>query len=78
MQGFINDMVGNTDPPTMIEDINKATMASKLGKAKPVIVHENNHGDVNILSNRKIASLWHKKYNLRINTPKMACCCTKP
>ena len=44
VQGFINDMVGNTNVPTVVESSNKATAAIKLGKAKPIVVHENNHG----------------------------------
>ena len=46
VHSFINDMVGNTD----VEGNNKATAASKLGKTKPVVVHENNHG------NKKLAN----------------------
>ena len=30
--------------PTMVEDNNKKTTVNKLGKAKPVVVHENNNG----------------------------------
>ena len=45
VQGFINDMVGNT---TVVESSNKATPASKLGKAKPVVVYENNHGNTKL------------------------------
>ena len=41
-------MVGNTNVPTVIKSGNKATAASKLGKAKPVAVHENNHGNTNL------------------------------
>ena len=48
VQGFINDMVGNTNVPTVVESSDKATAASKLGKYKPVVVHENNHGNVKI------------------------------
>ena len=47
VKGFINDMVSETshmDAPTMVEDDNETTTVSKLGKAKPVIVHENNNG----------------------------------
>ena len=38
VERFINDMVGNADAPIVIEGINKLTVASKLGKAKPVVV----------------------------------------
>ena len=48
VQGFINDMDGNTNVPTVVESGNKATTASKLGKAKPVAVHKNNHGNTNL------------------------------
>ena len=57
VQGFINDMASNTDTPTVIEGNNKVTMASKLGKAKPVVVHENNHG------NTKLANTGLKSNN---------------
>ena len=43
MEGFINDMVSETnhmDASTVIEDNYKTTTVSKLGKAKPVVVHE--------------------------------------
>ena len=43
VQGFTNDMVGNTNVPTVAESGNEVTVASKLGKAKPVVVHENNN-----------------------------------
>ena len=39
----------------MIEGINKATATSKLGKAKPVGVHANNHGNTK-LTNTELAS----------------------
>ena len=45
VKGFINDMVSetsDTDTPTVVKDNNEMTVASKLGKAKPVVVHENN------------------------------------
>ena len=45
---FINDMVGNTNIPTVVESSNKATAASKFGKAKPVAVHENNHDNIKL------------------------------
>ena len=44
MQGFINNMVGNTNTATVVENNNKTTTVSKSGKAKPVVVHENNNG----------------------------------
>ena len=45
-------MVGNTNVPTVVESSNKATLASKLGKAKPVVVHENNHGNTKLTKPR--------------------------
>ena len=39
----------------MIEGINKATATSKLGKAKPVGVHANNHGNTK-LTNTELES----------------------
>ena len=44
MQGFINDMVGNTNTTTVVKNNNKTTTINKLEKAKPVVVHENNNG----------------------------------
>ena len=47
VEGFINDMISetsHTDAPTVVEGNNETTSGSKLGKAKPVIVHENNNG----------------------------------
>ena len=41
-------MVGNADAPTVIEGIIKATAARKLGKAKLVVVHENNRGNTKL------------------------------
>ena len=32
------------DAPTVIEGNNEMTTVNKLGKAKPVVVHENNNG----------------------------------
>ena len=32
------------DAPTVVEDNNKTTTVSKLGKVKPVVVHGNNNG----------------------------------
>ena len=52
VQGFINDMVGNMDNPTMVEGNNEATGANKLGKTKPVVVHENNHGNTKLANTR--------------------------
>ena len=46
IEGFINDMVLETshmEAPTMVEDNNKTNTVSKFGKAKPVVVHENNN-----------------------------------
>ena len=48
VQRSTNDMVGNADAPTVIKGINKATAASKLGKAKPVVIYENNHGNTKL------------------------------
>ena len=45
---FTNDMVGNTDAPTVVKGNKEATTASKLGKAKPVVVHEINHGNTKL------------------------------
>ena len=47
MQGFINEMVGNANVPSVVKSNDKATAASKLGKTKPVAVHKNNHGNKN-------------------------------
>ena len=44
MQGFINNMFGNTNTATVVENNNKTTTISKLGKVKPVVVHEKNDG----------------------------------
>ena len=41
-------MVGNTNVPSVVKSSDKATPASKLGKAKPVAVHKNNHGNKNL------------------------------
>ena len=48
VQGFVNDMVGNTNVPTMVESGNKVTAASKLGKAKPAVVHDNIYGNTKL------------------------------
>ena len=55
MKGFINDMVSktsHTDAPTVVKDNNKTTTASKLKKAKPVVVHENNNGTMKLANTR--------------------------
>ena len=60
VQGFINDMVSvtiNTDAPTVVEDNNKTTEASRLGKAKPVVVYKNSNG------NTKLANTGLKSNN---------------
>ena len=47
VERLLNDMVSETshmDAPTVVEDNNKTTTVSKLGKAKPAVVHENNNG----------------------------------
>ena len=49
---FINNMVLETshiDAPTMVKDHNETTMVSKLGKTKPVVVHENNNGAMKLV-----------------------------
>ena len=51
-------MVGNTNVPTVVKSSDKATAASKLEKAKPVVVHENNHG------NTKLANTGLKSNNI--------------
>ena len=51
VEGFINDLVlktSHTDAPTIVEDNNKTTAVSKLGKVKPVIVNENNNGPMKL------------------------------
>ena len=48
VQGFINNMVGNTNFSTVVKSGNKATVASKLGKVKPVVVHEDNDGNIKV------------------------------
>ena len=43
VERFINDIVsetGHKDAPTVVENNNETTVVSKLGKAKPVVVHE--------------------------------------
>ena len=59
-QGFINGMISNTDAPTVVEGNSEATAASKLGKVKPVVVHENNHG------NTKLANTGLKSNNILV------------
>ena len=47
VEGFINDMVSETshmDASIVVKDNNETTTVSKLGKAKPIVVHENNNG----------------------------------
>ena len=51
VQGSINNTVSetsNTDAPTVVEDNDKTTAANKLGKSKPVVVHENNNGNIKL------------------------------
>ena len=52
VKGFINDMVSetsHTDAPTVVKDNNEMTAGSKLGKAKTVVVHENNNATMKIV-----------------------------
>ena len=58
VKGFTNDMVGNTNVSSVVESSNKATAVSKLGKAKTITVHENNHG------NTKLADTELKSNNI--------------
>ena len=47
VEGFINDVVSETshmDAPTVVKDNDGKTVVNKLGKAKSVVVHENNNG----------------------------------
>ena len=48
VQGVINDIIGNTIVSTMVDSSNEATAASELGNTKPVVVHENNHGNTKL------------------------------
>ena len=48
VQGFINNMVGDTDAPTVVEGNSETTLAGKLGKAKSVVVYENNNGNMKL------------------------------
>ena len=55
VKGFNNGIVSETshmDVPTVVNNNNKTTAASKLGKAKPVIVHENNNGTMKLADTR--------------------------
>ena len=55
MEAFINDMVSETshmDASTVVEDNNKTTVVSKLEKAKPIVVHENNNGAMKLSDTR--------------------------
>ena len=70
VQGFINDMISersNTDAPTLVEYNNKTTAASKLGKTKPVVVHENNNGNTKFVDTGLnptaplVPTLWKKR-----------------
>ena len=62
VEEFINDMVSETshmDAPIVVEDNNKITAVSKLGKANPVGVHENNnvsmkHANTGLKSNNTL------------------------
>ena len=47
-QEFTNNMVGNADASTVIKGIVEVTAASKLGKAKPVVVHINNYSNTKL------------------------------
>ena len=58
VQGFINDTISNTNVPIVVESSNEWSAASKLGKAKPVVVHGNNHG------NTKFANTGLKSNNI--------------
>ena len=47
VEGFFDDMVSetsHTDAATVVENNNETTTLSKLGKAKPVVVHVSNNG----------------------------------
>ena len=55
VEGLINDMVSETshmDASTVVKDTNKTTSVSKLGKSKPVMVHEKNNGTMKITDTR--------------------------
>ena len=40
------------DTSTVVKDNNDPTAASKLGKIKPVVVHENNNGNMKLTKTR--------------------------
>ena len=42
--------ISHIDTPTIVEDNNKTIMVSKLEKAKPVVVYENNNGATKLAS----------------------------
>ena len=42
VQGVVDDLIGDTIVPTMVNSSNEATAASKLGKTEPVVVHKKN------------------------------------
>ena len=48
MQGFINDMIDNRRAPTVVKGNNKVTVAIKLRKTKPIVVHENKYGNTKL------------------------------
>ena len=51
VQGFINNMISETsnmNTSTVVKDNNKKTAASKLTKAKPVVAHESNNGNMKL------------------------------
>ena len=52
VQGLINDMVGYMNAPTVVKGNNEATAVSKFGKAKPLVVHENNNGTMKLANTR--------------------------
>ena len=55
VETFIYNMISetsHTDAPTVVKDNNKTTVASKLEKVKPVVVHENNNGAMKLVNTR--------------------------
>ena len=51
VEGFLNDMVSETshmDATIVVEYNNETTMVSKLRKAKPVVVPENNNATIKL------------------------------
>ena len=53
VEGFINDMVSETshmDTPAVVKGNNETTTVNKLGKVKPVVIHENNHGNTKLVN----------------------------